>query len=114
MIGNICYGIKLVKLLFDWWNAWTRKTIIEGSPFYVMLVFDVSIAVPYRMYLLQQEDWMNCMQPIVAYCFISVVVCALYFLARMMAIFAVPTRRVTTALFAVQFMTDVVSVISLS
>ena len=105
---HISYLIKTVKTLVDTWISWKKKTPIESCPFYVLFLHDLSQLIPFRMSFLL--DWMNSHHPAVSYCFISVVVCGIYFLGRMVAIRAVPSRRVTTALFPIQFMTDVVTV----
>ena len=104
-----CYGAEAARILLDSWNVWKRKTFITSSPFYVNFLLELSMVLPYRIY--QIRDWMDTQPPIWSYCFISVGICALYFAGRVVAMRAFPMWRVTTALFCIQFMTDVVSVI---
>ena len=102
------YIVKVAKVGVDSWITWKGNGIIRHSPFYVCILLECSAILPYRMR--QIRDWMANQTPIVPYIIINVMICGLYFFSRVVADRGFPTWRVTTALFCVQFMTDVVAV----
>lgn len=98
-----CYAILAIKVIADTWNIWRKNVTITGSPIYVVLSHDLFTLIPYRMY--QIRNWMEEKSAVEVYVFLSVYICAVYFLGRLIAIRAYAPWRVTTVLQGVQFMT---------
>ena len=107
-VNVTCFILKIMRVLVVLKDVWKRKATVVGSPFMVMLLNELGLALIHRMYFFKHLTANQ--PPIVPYVTINVIIWLVYFFGRTVAVCGFPAWRVTTALFCIQFLTDIVSV----